>query len=334
MAKQTLEQLLEKVDKQVKAKIEKILANLTPEQRLAIIDNPAIIDDLLKDIDVQQLAKYYMTELTGIAGIVIKDYSLEIAEAQKQKVNIFVNKLLELKTDTLRQFIESNKAQFKNKIIELIINGSDRKVIKEYFAKTPFTNAQIGTLINTAESDIRRTTVLSAYEDREGMRFRYEGGLIPTSSDNCTWLIENQKEEGYLLKEIQTGIITPHGTIDWGGRVPNYNCIHFFSPILNEDMMQAELYRYESKPNDIGGDKWYSLQKDYVEQYASLKGGGDIKKESVAIKNPLVVNAPDDKFSSPAYENPIIKKAKEDGYGGVIFRNNEDEFWLKFGKRQ
>jgi len=232
MAKQTLEQLLEKVDKQVKAKIEKILANLTPEQRLAIIDNPAIIDDLLKDIDVNQLAKYYFVEFSKMASGIIKDYSLEIAEAQKQKVNIFVNKLLELKTDTLRQFMESNKVQFKNKIIELIINGSDRKVIKEYFAKTPFTNAQIGTLINTAESDIRRTTVLSAYEDRPGMRFRYEGGLIPTSSDTCTWLIENQNPEGYTLEEIQAGIQTSDGIVDWGGRVPNYNCIHRWEPII------------------------------------------------------------------------------------------------------
>jgi hypothetical protein len=187
---------------------------------------------LLKGIDVDQLATFYSAELSDIAGLVIKDYAPIIDKVQKQKVNFFVNKLLELKTDTLREFIQSNKTQFKNRIIELIINGSDKKVIKQYFEKTPFTTSQIGTLINTAESDIRRSTVLSAYEDRPGMKFRYEGGLIPTSSHVCTWLINNQKEGGYTLEEIQAGIETPEGTVNWGGRVPNYNCIHHWEPIL------------------------------------------------------------------------------------------------------
>ncbi len=228
----TLEQLLEKIDAQVKTRIEKILTNLTDKQRLAIIENPKLLDDLLKDIDVDELAKYYFVEFSQIAGKVIKDYSGVIKQTQKQKVNMFVNKLLELKTDMLRQFVEANKTVFKEKIIELIINGSDKKIIKEYFEKTPFTTSQIGTLINTSESDIRRATVLSAFEDNKEMRYSYEGGLIPTSSDICTWLYENQKEEGYTLDEIQSGIETPYGIVDWGGRVPNYNCIHFWSPIL------------------------------------------------------------------------------------------------------
>ena len=229
----TLEQLLEKIDKQVKTRIEKILANLTDKQRLAIIENPKLLDDLLKDIDVDELAKYYSAELSGVAGKVIKDYSSAIKQTQKQKVNVFVNRLLELKTDTLRQFVEVNKTVFKNKIIELIINGSDRNIIKEYFEKTPFTTSQIGTLINTAESDIRRATVLSAFENDKEMRYSYEGGIIPTSSDICTWLYENQNPEGYTLEEIQSGIDTPHGLVDWGGRVPNYNCIHHWQPITS-----------------------------------------------------------------------------------------------------
>lgn len=230
--KQTLEQILEKVDKQVKTKIEKTLSNLTRAQRIAIIDDPTILDDLLKGIDVDQLAKFYSAELSGIAGLVIKDYAPIIDKVQKQKVNFFVNRLLELKTETLREFIQSNKTQFKNRIVELIINGSDKKIVKQYFEKTPFTTSQIGTLINTAESDIRRATVLSAFEDRKDLRYSYEGGLIPTSSDTCTWLINNQNPEGYTLEEIQAGIGTPEGTVDWGGRVPNYNCIHRWEPIL------------------------------------------------------------------------------------------------------
>ncbi len=227
-----LDKLLEKVDKQVKAKLEKLLSNLTEKQRRTLLANPKLIDELLKDIDIEAIAKQYSLEFSGIAGKVVMSYKEQFTAAQKTKVNFFVNTLKELKTDSLRAFITSNKQEFKSRLVELIINGSDKKVIKEYFAKTPFTTSQIGTLINTAESDIRRATVLSAFENDKNMRYRYSEDLIPTSSDICTWLVQNQNPEGYTLDEIQAGIITPYGTVDFGGRVPNYNCIHTWEPII------------------------------------------------------------------------------------------------------
>ena len=64
MAKEkTLDEVLTELDVSVKAKLEKILANLTEQQRLAIIQNPALIDELLSDFNPDLLAQYYQTGL-------------------------------------------------------------------------------------------------------------------------------------------------------------------------------------------------------------------------------------------------------------------------------
>lgn len=233
MAKQkTVEQLLAEVEATIRKRIEKLLNGLTKKQRLEIINNPDLLDKLLQDIDPDKIAQYYQIGLTQTAGTIIKSYAEQLTKQQKQKVGFFVDNLVKLKTKTLRNFIISNKDNFKTKIIEFAINGSRGEVIKNYFEKTPFTNSQIGTLLNTAESDIRRTTIISGYEDRKDQRFRYEGGVIPTSSDTCAWLMDNQDPEGYTMDEIQAGIETPYGIVDAGGRVPNYNCLHVWEPIL------------------------------------------------------------------------------------------------------
>jgi hypothetical protein len=43
--------------------------------------------------------------------------------------------------------------------------------------------------------------------------------------------MENQKPEGYTKAEIDAGIETPAGVIDWNGRIPNYSCLHSWMPI-------------------------------------------------------------------------------------------------------
>ena len=78
------------------------------------------------------------------------------------------------------------------------------------------------------------------------MRYRYIGGVIPTSSDECRWLFGNQNPEGYTIDEIDAGIETPYvypeypslgelaGTVKkiyWQGRIPNFNCGHEWQAI-------------------------------------------------------------------------------------------------------
>ena len=45
-------------------------------------------------------------------------------------------------------------------------------------------------------------------------------------------MLQNQRPEGYTLAEIQAGIKTPAGNVDFGGRIPNYNCLHEWEKIV------------------------------------------------------------------------------------------------------
>lgn len=223
---QTLDEILDNLDVSVKGKLEKILANITPQQRLQVIQNPDLIDQLLSEFDPDKLAEYYQTQLYRMAQEVAIDFSEKIDTGQKTKVNTFVDTLVKLKTKTLRNYLISNKETFANNLIQLIINGSNQETVKSYFKSTPFKNYQIGTLLNTARSEIRRTISIAGFEDDNTVKYRYVGDIIEHSSKICIWLLKHQKPEGYTLEEIQAGIVTPFGKVDFGGRIPNYNCIH------------------------------------------------------------------------------------------------------------
>ncbi len=94
-----------------------------------------------------------------------------------------------------------------------------------------FTDANVGTVINTGYADFSRTMTADAFAEEPEQRFEYVGGTIPTSSEQCAWLSSNQRAGGYTKAEIDAGIQTPHGAIDWFGRSPNFNCIHQWFPV-------------------------------------------------------------------------------------------------------
>lgn len=227
-----IEKLLASLDSKVKRRIEKLLDGLTEQQRNAILTDPKLLDELLSDINTAEIVRRYQDRLIFGAGKVIQEYKDDILKVQTNKVNIYVNSLTELKTELLKDFIITRKDEFKTKMFEYVTGRTKWNDAKEYFTKTPFTGSQIGTLLNTSESDIRRQTTLSLFEDDPTIRYKYVGGILPTSSKICMWLMQNQKPEGYTLKEIQEGIETPEGKVDWNGRIPNYNCIHSWQPII------------------------------------------------------------------------------------------------------
>ena len=106
------------------------------------------------------------------------------------------------------------------------IVGQKNPVAKWHF----FTEANVGTVIHTSYTDFGRTITADAFADEPEQKFEYVGGVIPTSSEQCAWLMSNQRADGYTKTEIDTGIQTPNGPIDWHGRIPNYNCIHQWLP--------------------------------------------------------------------------------------------------------
>ena len=90
-------------------------------------------------------------------------------------------------------------------------------------------------------------------------------------------------------------------------------------------------FRYGKTAGEL---EFHSVNKDYSEAYAEEKGGdkSHVEATNVALKNPLVVNASDRGFADPSYEVPFIKHAKEQGHDGVVFKNGEDKFFVKFNQ--
>ena len=143
---------------------------------------------------------------------------------------------------TVLGYAKANGDLLRTKLINSIINGTDAKQTIKELESIPLATHQLGAVISTSYADYTRTTTFQAFSDKPEQRFYYAGGIIPTSSEQCAWLVENQKPEGYTLAEIKKGIETPfiwhsgpfagqHKIINENGRLPNYNCIHTFEPL-------------------------------------------------------------------------------------------------------
>ena len=117
--------------------------------------------------------------------------------------------------------------EIKNSIVS---NQLTSETVANLTAKIPLTDAQIKTVVHTSFSNHSRNITAKAFEDEPEQRFEYVGGVIPTSSQECEWLMNNQNPNGYTKAEIDAGIQTPFGVIYWGGRDPNYNCLHQWLP--------------------------------------------------------------------------------------------------------
>lgn len=144
--------------------------------------------------------------------------------------------------DQLITKVNANLKAFRSTMGELLTGDIDKKIlladlklIKQgeigMLGLKPITDAQLNTAISTATANFNRIVTKKVFEDKPEQRFEYVGGIIPTSSEQCSWLMDNQKPEGYTMAEIQAGVQTPAGEINQFGRVPNYNCIHSWLPI-------------------------------------------------------------------------------------------------------
>ena len=108
-------------------------------------------------------------------------------------------------------------------------------------------------------------------------------------------------------------------------------------PIFEGDDKEGKEYTVYRYGDEEGDAIFYSKNKDYVEEYARLKGGrmSDIKETKIMVKNPLVVDLKPNEFSSPLAEKKYIDKGIRDGNDFVIFRDkeNDDEFYVKLKKK-
>ena len=233
---------LKKIDGKIINAIEKILGKNPPKDKLLQFLASDEYTKLIEDLGLRgAVQKYTAGFQLGLSASVIANENL--TPGRLAIINANLELVKNTYSRTILGYYQANSELLRSKLISSIIEGIESKeIIKQLAAETPLTNAQVGSVVNTSYADYNRAGIAKVYEDKPEQRFFYEGGVIPTSSDECRWLYENQKPEGYTKKEIDAGIETPftyaYGEnigqtkkIYWFGRLPNYNCIHAWYPI-------------------------------------------------------------------------------------------------------
>ena len=236
---------LKKIDGKIINAIEKILGKNPNRQQLLQFINSQEFNKMLNDLGLDK-----------VIGNYVKGFDLSLSATGFSTVNLtaeriaIINANLDLVKNTYGRTIlgyyNFHTDLLRSKLTASIIEGVKAKdIIKELAAETPLTTPQAQAVVSTSYADYARVGVAKAYEDKPGQRFFYFEGLAvdaPTKSDECKWLLLNQKPEGYTRAEIDAGIETPftheYGElagqakkIYWFGRLPNYNCYDRWMPI-------------------------------------------------------------------------------------------------------
>ena len=163
----------------------------------------------LTDVELSQLAAemdfFEQLKSEGFENVVNKYFNnydevlLNIAtQAQARGVDfasVNVDALIHIKDldkEYLLRSAYSWSSRYESELFKSIISGNSIQETIKNLEGIPLTDAQLGTVLNTSYSDFNRISTVEIYKDKPDQRFRYDGGVIPTSSDECRWLMDNQ----------------------------------------------------------------------------------------------------------------------------------------------
>ena len=218
-----LQKDIEAIQAKLIKEIDAMLASGKSKQEIAVFIDSTNFDELLDDYGASDAVRKYVTGLDSVVKDVAKDLSDNVANS------------LELIQNKQSEYILGNLSNrmvlWQSSMVEGLISGVKDADILKQLQTIGLTDSQAGSVLQTSYYNFSRATTAAVYEDDPDQKFRYAGGTIPTSSPQCRWLFKNQKSEGYTKAEIDRGIETPFGIINFFGRIPNYNCIHTWKAI-------------------------------------------------------------------------------------------------------
>ncbi len=250
---------LEALDERLLKAIEKILGkNPSKEQLLQFLASEEF-DKLIGDLGLNKIAKDYASGFNFSSTQDMKDSGLTHVQETIARIDMILELIKNANGRTVLGYFGYQKENLRRELINSLVHGKKfEDTVKSFGAEIigqqnpsgaywmgqlhVFSEANVRTVIGTSYFDYSRSVTRQTWIDQPEQRFKYVGGIIPTSSDECKWLMENQKSEGYTIKEIDAGIETPFiykkggnkgevKRIWWWGRFPNYNCIHAWGVI-------------------------------------------------------------------------------------------------------
>lgn len=241
---------LTKISDEFKRKLLAIIKQGNKLDRIELAKLVAEID-FWKDLDLETQTRLKLTELFDKYDDQINNL-MKLADVQKVRDAVSVNKDI---LETLKYFRGEEllgrakvfSDQLKNTLLSSIITGKTFNQVKEDLANIPLTSPQLNTVISTGYNDYGRNLLALTYEKYPEQRFLYYGTIIPTSSKQCTWLLMNQIMTGYTRQEIEIGIDTPYGVINWNGRIPNFNCDDMWLPVTETLIKSIKAFQERNK---------------------------------------------------------------------------------------
>ena len=228
-----LEQFKKELDDLVRQLSERIKKGGFSRVELAQIVAQVDFLEELNNLGFEEIVNKYFNGYDDVLAGIIKT-----AEQQGVRfAGVNLDALMSIKELDKKYLLKSASAwstQYESALVKSLIRGDTiTQTVKSLVTEVPLTTPQLSTVLNTQYADFNRTATREIYSDEPEQRFQYVGGVIPTSSQQCAWLMANQRKDGYTADEISTGIETPFGIINWRGRDPNFNCIHAWEPIYD-----------------------------------------------------------------------------------------------------
>lgn len=196
---------------------------------------------------------------------------------------------------------------------------SDKRL--DLFVQTVYTNVKKGNLATP-------TGEQSPINTPEANSSTVSNNSIRKSSRNVNSISENQTETENFKKWFG----------DWQDDPASA------SKVVNEDGTPKVVYHGTNVEftvfNSNNGTYWFSESSDYAESMAEERGGNELMRAFLDIKNPYYAKLAPGKFSDPNSEARIIRKAKNGGYDGVIIEADttdellKDTFYVVFSPNQ
>lgn len=239
---------LQNIDEELIARLSVLMKRAKANELYNIVLDGGI-EEILLSLGIDELLDDYARSLTVSAMTKVGGFAkLKQVEKQIDNIAMVTENISNVYRDQILGHFQANAAKLKGELLNGLTAGMQPKQIlgnlfdpelgtfitKAQGTSHILTEANVMTIIDTSYSNVTRVGVAQAFADNPEQKFEYVGGVIPTSSPQCRELMETQKPGGYTKAEIDAGIETSHGIINWFGRQPNYNCIHEWLPVYED----------------------------------------------------------------------------------------------------
>jgi len=211
----------------IEAQITKEISNIISQSKGTTLDRMTLVEEY--NIDKR------MTELGfGTAALIYVESfdSMVIGSPFVKKISLdFVSEVNLIQKNMIEYLINEQKKYHSLLTMQIengLMSGLKSKDIIKSLGDIPLSSAQINTEVNTAYANQSRNITREAFKDDKEQRFEYVGPVDGVTSDPCLYAMENQSPEGHTMAEINGGIFPE---VNWGGRIPSFNCRHEFYPV-------------------------------------------------------------------------------------------------------